>query len=260
MPKTYLHLVRHAQGYHNLTEANHAMRDPSLTPFGEEQCANLSKSFPYQSSITHLVASPLRRTLYTCLLSFPQAVEAGKIVLALPELQETSDLPCDTGSDPGKLREEFGPGGKVDLHLVGEGWNNKKGKWSTSPSAIDARAREARLYLKAVGEKAASANGEDQHIVAVTHGGYLHYLTEDWDEHMRFTGTGWENTEYRSYAFIDGDEENASMLETAESRQRRVGREHPLTADEQRNLRMNAEKSWEQRGLLAKEEEESAKL
>ena len=176
-------------------------------------------------------------------------MEAGKAVLALPELQETSDLPCDTGTDPDKLKEEFGPGGKVQLHLVTEGWNSKTGRWSANPSAIETRARAARLFLKALGAKAASETRQDQHIVVVTHGGYLHYLTEDWDGHTQFTGTGWANTEYRSYEFVDGHEENAKLKETVESRKRRAGSEHPLSADEQRNLRMSAEKDWHKAGF-----------
>ncbi|EHK98930.1 hypothetical protein M7I_5221 [Glarea lozoyensis 74030] len=163
MPKTTLHLVRHAQGYHNLSTANHTLPDPSLTPLGESQCADLAASFPYHSQITHLVASPLRRTLYTALLSFPDAVAAGKKVLALPELQETSGLPCDTGSEPAKLEEEFGGEGKVDLRLVEEGWNSKSGRWEATASAIEKRAREARLFLRDLGK------GEDNHIVVVTH-------------------------------------------------------------------------------------------
>ncbi|TVY32078.1 putative phosphatase [Lachnellula subtilissima] len=249
MAKTYLHLVRHAQGYHNLNTANHTIPDPSLTPLGESQCATLAQTFPHHALITHLVASPLRRTIYTCLLSFPNEVASGKKVLALPELQETSDLPCDTGSEPKKLVEEFGKDGKVELGLVDEGWNSKKGKWSPSASAIEARAREARLYLRTLGTEAAAKTNEDQHIVVVTHGGYLHYFTEDWDGHEKFTGTGWANTEYRDYEFVDGDETNAGLTETHESRQRRLGDEIPLTKDEQRELKASAEKEWSESGF-----------
>ncbi|TVY59116.1 putative phosphatase SPAC5H10.03 [Lachnellula cervina] len=249
MAKTYLHLVRHAQGYHNLTTANHTLPDPSLTPLGESQCATLAQTFPHHALITHLVASPLRRTIYTCLLSFPHEVASGKKVLALPELQETSDLPCDTGSDPKKLLEEFGRDGKVDLSLVHEGWNSKKGKWSPSASAIESRAREARLYLRTLGTEAVAKTNEDQHIVVVTHGGYLHYFTEDWDGHEKFTGTGWANTEYRDYEFVDGEETNAGLVETQESRERRMGDEIPLTKDEQRELRASAEREWSENGF-----------
>jgi hypothetical protein len=45
-------------------------------------------------------------------------------LIALPDTQETSDVPCDTGSEPEVLREEFA-GKPVDLELVHKGWNNK---------------------------------------------------------------------------------------------------------------------------------------
>lgn len=151
MAKLTIHCVRHAQGFHNLNEANHKLPDPSLTELGEQQCLALSEAFPYHSKITDLVASPLRRTLYTCLLSFPEEVKKGLVITALPELQETSDLPCDTGSERNLLEGEFGSA--VDLSLVGEGWNNKKGKWSPASKAIEARAREARVWLRELGQQ-----------------------------------------------------------------------------------------------------------
>ncbi|KAG9235785.1 histidine phosphatase superfamily [Amylocarpus encephaloides] len=249
MAKTYLHLVRHAQGFHNLSIANHAIHDPSLTPFGESQCMAFSKDFPYHSKITHLVASPLRRTLYTCLLSFPTSVATGTKILALPELQETSDLPCDTGSAPAKLIEEFGEKRLIDLGLVHEGWNSNTGRWLPSASAIEVRAREARVFLRDLGTEAAAQTGEDQHIAVVTHGGYLHYFTEDWDGHEKFTGTGWANTEFRSYEFEKASDETASLVETKESRKRRRGTEHPLSKDEQRELKDTAERGWSASGF-----------
>ncbi|CAG8978019.1 hypothetical protein HYALB_00000689 [Hymenoscyphus albidus] len=261
MPKVYLHLVRHAQGFHNLSIENHILPDPALTPLGKSQCEILSTTFPHHSTITHLVASPLRRTLYTCLLSFPAAVSAGKKVLALPELQETSSLPCDTGSAPSILAAEFGPSGTVDLSLVHEGWNTNTGRWLPSASAIEARAREARIFLRKLGQEGVAKTGVDQHVVVVTHGGYLHYLTEDWDGHEKFTGTGWANTEFRSYEFESGTDGNAGLVETGESRGRR-GREIPLTREEQRVLRSSAEEGWGASGFQvpAEVEGESAKL
>lgn len=265
MGEVTIHCVRHAQGFHNLNAANHSLPDPDLTPLGESQCATLSKVFPTAScfssppKITHLVASPLRRTLYTCLLSFPGEVERGLVVKALPELQETSGLPCDTGSEPAKLKEEFGSGrfaGTVDLELVKEGWNNKKGRWSPASSAIEARARHARLWLRNLAQEASKSSSEDVQIVVVTHGGYLHYFTEDWDGHASFTGTGWANTEFRSYNFADaqGQDANASLVETKESRQMRKGSEKPLSADEQRELRASAERESADAGFVTMEE------
>ncbi|KAI4114745.1 MAG: hypothetical protein LQ341_007764 [Variospora aurantia] len=50
-----------------------------------------------------------------------------------------------------------------------------------------------------------------------------------------YTGTGWENVEYRSYRFVEGDGENASLEEMEESRQRRSKK--PLTKEEKTQLR-----------------------
>ncbi|KAI9827282.1 MAG: hypothetical protein M1832_005420 [Thelocarpon impressellum] len=217
-----LHCVRHAQGYHNLSVANHTMPDPDLTPFGKEQCKILAETFPHHDRVELLVASPLRRTLYTALLGFEAEVKRGMQVIALPNVQETADVPCDTGSPPEKLREEF-KGQPVDLSRVTDGWDSKQGEWAPTAQAIQRRARLARQWLRARPEK---------EIVLVTHGGFLHYITEDWTDSNKFQGTGWANVEFRSFAFADGDDDSASLVETAESRQRRRGAETPMGATE----------------------------
>jgi len=256
------------------------MPDPLLTPLGKEQCANFAAAFPRShptTRITHLVASPLRRTLYTALYAFPADVARGVRVLALPLLQETSGLPCDTGSAPATLAAEFAPdpsispaaaaaaAAVVDLTHVTPGWNVKEGRWSPAASAIEARAREARQFLRRLGREALAAKSTststttttttthpDIEIAVVTHGGYLHYFTEDWDDHGRFTGTGWANTETRSYEFVN-DTDNASLQETQASRALRRGREIPLTPDEQRELRASAERQWRECGFQLEE-------
>ena len=164
-----IRLLRHCQGYHNLSPANYVMHDPGLTPLGEEQCRQLAASFPYHKSIELLVASPLRRTIYTALLTFDQEVQRGLHVIALPTAQETSAVPSDTGSDVNVLRKEMADK-PVDLSLVHEGWNSKTGKWEDEDEALKRRAREARQWLMGRPER---------EIVLVTHGGFLHYFTED---------------------------------------------------------------------------------
>ena len=172
-----------------------------------------------------IVASPLKRTVYTALLSFPNKKLP---VILLPELQETSDAPCDTGSTKAEITREFHNSSRVDMHLVTDGWNVKTGKYSPSKTAIEERAKLARRWLK-------EQNAKD--IAVVTHGGLLHFLTEDWADMERYQGTGWANTEYRSYRFDPLRPESASLIETEESKTRRRGLEKPLTESEQRNLR-----------------------
>ena len=116
------------------------------------------------------MSSPLRRTLYTTLLGFEPEVKQGFKIIALPELQETGDLPCDRGSDVDLLQKEM-DGKPVDLSLVHGEWNSKQGKWAPDHRSVELRARQVRQWLRARPEK---------EIVVVTHGGFLHYLTDDW--------------------------------------------------------------------------------
>lgn len=166
------------KGYHNLSVENHSMPDPSLTAYGEEQCARLAHDFPYHKRIDLLVASPLRRTLYTTLHGFQPEIKRGVQIVALPEAQEVADVPCDTGSDIGVLKEEM-TGKPVDLSRVHEGWNSKTGRWANRPDKLEERARETRQWLKSRKEK---------EIVLVTHGGFLHYFTEDWTDYNEVMG------------------------------------------------------------------------
>ncbi|KAK4634347.1 putative phosphatase [Fulvia fulva] len=230
MPPT-VHCIRHAQGYHNLNAANHNMHDPLLTVLGHEQCKTLGRDFPYSSNVDLIVASPIKRTIYTALEAFEEIIrKKGLKVVALPEVQETSDLPCDTGSDRAELEREF-EGRPIDLDLVHEGWNNKRGKWAPTAAAIQNRAREGRVWLM---------NRPEKEIVIVTHGGFLHYFTEDWSDTARFVGTGWNNTEYRSYTFSSHQPEEAHLIETPESLIRRKQAEETnkdLSKEEDVNLK-----------------------
>ncbi|EGE06813.1 phosphoglycerate mutase [Trichophyton equinum CBS 127.97] len=267
-----LHCVRHAQGFHNLSVENHVLQDPLLTPFGEEQCRALRANFPYHADVELIVASPLRRTIYTALHSFANIIqEKGLTVIALPEIQETSDVPCDTGSDLADLKKEVEEKGlPVDLSLVPEDWNDKTTeRWSANAKSVTVRAREARQWLKARPEK---------HIAVVSHGGVLHYISEDWQDSTlyqvtkkqpspnnyangrpspKWPGTGWANTEFRTFHFTDSadtddlygnkiDGDNASIRETADSRKRR-GKTvaEPPSREMQKEFFLQAITGWE---------------
>lgn len=256
-----LHCVRHAQGFHNLNNTNHSIRDPLLTPFGEGQCSALATNFPSHDKIELVIASPMKRTLYTALLGFGQDIERiGKPIIAIPELQETSDLPCDTGSSPEDIAREFA-GKPVDLGLVKPGWNSKQLLFAPTQEAIELRAKQARLWLMSRPEK---------EIVVVTHGtapfslspltlilytnkhtgGFLHYFTEEWAGSSGASGTGWANTEYRSYTFSSADPAGAHLVETPESLRRRMGNDKPLDGSEQTQLKRTAMMDWMARGYI----------
>ncbi|ATY59518.1 phosphoglycerate mutase family [Cordyceps militaris] len=233
-----IHLVRHAQGYHNLSVENEKLHDPDLTPLGEQQCRNLRAAFPHHARLTRLVASPMRRTLWTCIRAFGGDGDGGPIV-ALDTLQELSDQPSDTGSDVAVLAKEFGDA--ADLSRVRDGvWTDKLGDTPFEPTKdkIEARAREARRALREL-----AGVQTDGHIVVVTHGAFLHFLTDEFQDLPNGGATSWENCEYRSYQFADptGADDGAAIVETDESWQRRRGDKPRLSQHDLDELRSVAQ-------------------
>lgn len=150
----------------------------------------------------------------------------------------------------------------ADLSLVHEGWNVKAGKYEPSPEAIGARAAEARRLLRRKVQELVKKRGgnDDVEVVLVTHGGYLHYLTGDWEGATSRLGTGWANCEMRSYNFAEHrddyqvEEEEVDQLwfvETPESRRKR-GLDAPMKKRaEQKVLFEAALKGWQEQGLTA---------
>lgn len=133
-------------------------------------------------SIGCIVASPLRRTLYTALIVFEELLSfrPDLRVIALPELQETSDLPCDIGSPIVELEKEF-HGKPMDFSLVLGDWTDKfTGMFTPRSDRIAARCRKARHFL---------ASLRAEHVAVVAHGAVLHYLTGDWYGAMSGVGT-----------------------------------------------------------------------
>ena len=94
MAPNRIHLIRHAQGYHNLNVEGTNIRDPELTAEGEKQSVQLASQFEDLQAIDCVVASPLKRTLWTALVTFRGLLKLRPDIriIALPELQETSSL------------------------------------------------------------------------------------------------------------------------------------------------------------------------
>ena len=107
-PRKLLHIVRHAEGFHN-TERKHVAErshDARLTPNGEAQCAALHAALgelaAFSSPSLLVVASPLTRTLQTASLCFP-----GARIVALEEVRETCNFRCDGRRSLELIRPEF---------------------------------------------------------------------------------------------------------------------------------------------------------
>lgn len=78
----------------------------------------------------------------------------------------------------------------VDLSLAQPGWNVKKldNKWAPTYEAITRRARVARVYIRDRILELQKESEKDPEIVVVTHGGLLHYFTEDWEDSGAYNG------------------------------------------------------------------------
>lgn len=273
-----VHCIRHGQGLHNL-HSDYTLPDPGLTPLGEEQCASVqSTHFPpsEQREISLVAASPLKRTLHTAWLvfqpllthlHFPQPIsqvgENQMRILALPDAQETSSDLCDVGTDlpilSSFLASQFPPW-PVDLSLLTKNpaWNDKSYHTRFSPhdDAIKARARATRIFLRSIiSEIIAKEGRDDVQVALVSHGGFLHYLSEDWEGAASRPGTGFANCEVRSYQFASTvtndltNDPDANIVETTSSRQAR-GLFHPVPGpSEQKRLFVEAMELWEAQGL-----------
>ncbi|KAJ5334589.1 hypothetical protein N7452_006992 [Penicillium brevicompactum] len=244
-----IHLVRHVEGVHNLSHEFWYVRDPQITDKGKSQCAKLREEFPSHANVELVVASPLRRTIYTALEAFAPVFEGRKDLKLIlnADLQEASDFPCDIGSDVANLRKEFEESSvSIDFDFIPENWNQKQtGRYHPGREAVSARAREARLWLKARPEK---------EIVVVAHGGLMHFLNGDWEDCCKNEATGWDNAEYRTYEFDTARiDEDLPMLETPESRLRR-GKTGPQPShEEQSSLRENGLLGWAEQGYAVPE-------
>jgi len=226
-PNSTIHLIRHAEGYHQLPRDHpHVnIHDPTLTPHGVAQSTHFSETFPYHAQTDLLCASPLRRTLQTSMIALAPEIERGLKIVAVPDAQEATDAPSDTGSDATTLRDAFGDA--VDYgHLVGA-WYAKTGVNATDISSLRERAKRLRIWLR----------GQDaEHVVLVTHGLFAHYLTGHIDDHGHQEGTFplwtvddpdadlageyWFNVMWRTFGFAEGDGGDADFVETEESKRR----------------------------------------
>lgn len=157
-----------SQAKSNVDPAFRDTLDPELTTAGVQQARELGLTFPYHGQIEAVFASPLQRALHTALLAFGENVGFDQTIIALPLAQETSHALCDTGRDLEALQKLF-PEPKIDYQDVMPDWNSKIGNWSQDDAAVEGRATTLRDFL---------ASRPEREVVLVTHGFFMHFLTE----------------------------------------------------------------------------------
>lgn len=192
-PRSTIYLIRHAESVHNVTK-DFLIRDPGLTDLGKTQAAALRTTFPALGSVGLIISSPLTRTIETTLAAFGNIIaednnknnngqggEGVKLILE-PNLQERSDLPCDTGSDLAVLADRFPGLGWFEEGVFVEGeqgpWWTKEGLSAADDAAVAKRAVAVRRQLLAYAKELEKEGGKVD-IAAVTHGVFMKFLSED---------------------------------------------------------------------------------
>ncbi|KAH7311018.1 hypothetical protein BKA65DRAFT_558840 [Rhexocercosporidium sp. MPI-PUGE-AT-0058] len=277
-PNVYIHLIRHGQSEHNYHAIGYSkdpetycpedadpdekirrkqIRDPRLTPHGINEALDLRYRFPYMNELTHILVSPLSRTLQTAFLAFEPAIKRGVRPIALDILRETGKGPNCCGSEISGLLKGFGELGESVLTTeITPGWEIPRP--DASPMALPmrrnlvlCRLRELANLARMSGAELTQARkdfedldpdtciwspfntwlmkydfpplqlGKDVHIAVVTHGTFLEWMT---------LGEGglFDNAEFRTYMFEGEEEEGPDpkngrsllLMETQESKRR----------------------------------------
>jgi len=161
--------------------------DPDLTPLGIKQAKNLRETFIHMNNITHILCSPLKRTLHTAQIAFEPLISQGLKIVAYPDLREHGVGLSSTGSSLEELLKLYLKDNRtVDLTLVPEGWEiNTENCDQEQKHGI--RARSVRRELWKLGAEALKEEGgfwkghdvsqgsthKNIEILVVSHGAFL---------------------------------------------------------------------------------------
>ncbi|KAH7021400.1 phosphoglycerate mutase family protein [Microdochium trichocladiopsis] len=185
-----IYLVRHAESEHNVSK-DMSHRDPPLTALGVQQATAIATAFPELGSVATIFTSPLTRAIQTTVAGFSSILhldgraepggDGGAQLIVDPDLQERSDLACDTGSSRSALEQAFR--GLDFSTLNDDNWPTKKGAYAPDDSSVSERAQRFRERLHGVVETLGRNKGDNRqarkNIVVVTHGVFMKFLAND---------------------------------------------------------------------------------
>lgn len=135
-----VHLVRHAEGTHNLNEEESKLplhHDARLTPRGVEQCNALARRTK-DLEVQAVLVSPLTRCLETSRLSFPHLYEddgdpAPVPFVAHEEWRETVNFLCDSRRSASVLKLEYPRVSFDNIRDYGNGDDNNANGYCCDP-------------------------------------------------------------------------------------------------------------------------------
>lgn len=130
-----IHMVRHAQGTHNVEVDGIGLKHPvnhdaRLTDFGKNQCHAFSQSEPcvkITPGVELVVTSPLTRCCETALLCFPSLVMKDTVpFVAHASVRETVNFRCDAHREKTVLAAEFD---RIAFDVDGTNVSNEDSLW-----------------------------------------------------------------------------------------------------------------------------------
>lgn len=212
MMSPIIHLVRHAEAYHNVTR-DWSIPDPDLTPNGVAQCDALNgRTTNLQSGITHFVSSPSYRCIRTALRSFSDVANRPLEAVINHYIQEVSDSPCNIPLNKEALEDKADEW--IDTSMLENIDYTDRGADSPFRNVnerIVERARQARIWLRDLARHYSQTAGREAGIVVVTHGSFLAYMAMPSPGFWRPRRLlGWSNCQMRSFRFLapnDDDDE-----------------------------------------------------
>ncbi|OOF92528.1 hypothetical protein ASPCADRAFT_55143 [Aspergillus carbonarius ITEM 5010] len=175
-----IHLVRHAEGLHNLRQDVN-IRDAPLSERGCDNADALGRDFiaAHSDRVGAVISSPFRRSIQTSLIAFRRILDAGQypanmgvdakpgVWLALdPALQELGDLPCNTGSPVNELMSKFPA--LSQLQRLDQNWYIKPQR-----NLPPAPQRQQEILRRLERAQADLSDPQRNDIVVVTHEGII---------------------------------------------------------------------------------------
>jgi hypothetical protein len=172
--------------------------NPALTRLGHKQAEYLQTAFEPMNRITHILCSPLKRTLQTCVLGFKPLLKEGLRVVCWSDLRGSSRHPFNR-AEPFKTLEYFINDNPVDISLLEgklemiEDERYERGSTVRAADVEEAlrnlgtvalkdpglRSKEDREMLARFGTRQSHVNNVE--IAVVTHSSFVAKLAGNWD-------------------------------------------------------------------------------
>tara|TARA_B100000424_G_C22683360_1_gene374133 strand:- start:72 stop:632 length:561 start_codon:yes stop_codon:yes gene_type:complete len=173
-----IYFIRHAEGYHNLSEKAWNIKFPRLTEKGIIQANNAKKNIP--SQIDLILVSPLVRTLETADIIFKS--RKNKFI-SEEFIKEKVVNPCDYRQPVLEVKDEFN---YVNFDNINDDYNFNKHENDNDVS------KRLELFYDWI------LNRNENSIAVVSHGQYLYQFINRYGDQLNITDKSWmENCEIR---------------------------------------------------------------